>query len=115
MKDQQNVAVGPHIIGASLSKPHTSESNGGIFIYNIYIYVCHTSFRKCKFTLLTRNIAHAKFKCRRNIEKNTWSKYTLPYSSLEPYYATSDRVLPLLQVLLPMPWIPMPVLEELSS
>ena len=44
------------IVGGSLSKPHTSESNGGIFIY--YVYICHTSFHKCKFTLLTRNIAH---------------------------------------------------------
>ena len=54
--------------------------------------ICRTSFRKCKFTLLTRNIAHAEFKCGRNIEKNTWWKYTLPYSSPEPYYATSVRV-----------------------
>ena len=31
------------IIGASLSEPHTSESNGGFFIYiyiYIYIYIC---------------------------------------------------------------------------
>ena len=27
------------IIGASLSEPHTSESNGGFFIYYIYIYI----------------------------------------------------------------------------
>ena len=55
-----------YIIGASLSEPHTSELNGGIFIYTyIYIlYICCTSFRKCNFTLLTRNIAHAEFKVR---------------------------------------------------
>ena len=52
----------PLVIGASLSEPHTSESNGGIFIY--ILYICRTSFRKCKFTLLTRNIAHAEFKVR---------------------------------------------------
>ena len=28
------------LIGASLSEPHTSESNGGIFIY-IYIYLSY--------------------------------------------------------------------------
>ena len=27
------------LIGASLSEPHTSEFNGGIFIYYIYIYI----------------------------------------------------------------------------
>ena len=59
------------------------------------------SFRKCKLTLLTRNIVHAEFKCGRNIAKNTWS--TLPYSSLEPprlseFYLDRFR----LQVLLPM-------------
>ena len=31
--------MGMNIIGASLSEPHTSESNGGFFIY-IYIYIC---------------------------------------------------------------------------
>ena len=36
--------------------------------YSIYIYICRTSFCKCK---LTRNIAHAD-PCRRNLEKNTW-------------------------------------------
>ena len=37
------------VIGASLSEPHTSESNDGIFIYiyiYIYIYICRTSFCK---------------------------------------------------------------------
>ena len=60
------------------------------------------SFRKCKLTLLTRNIAHAEFKCGRNIEKNTRS--TLPYSSLEPYTSLSEFYLHRfrLQVLLPM-------------
>ena len=35
------------IIGASVSKPHTSDSNGG-FSLSIYMYICivrHTSFR----------------------------------------------------------------------
>ena len=54
------------MIGASLSEPHTIEFNGGIFIY--YIYICRTSFRKCKLTLLTRNIAHAEFMCGWNIK-----------------------------------------------
>ena len=36
------------IIGASLSEPHTSELNGGFFIY---ISAVRTSFRKCKLTL----------------------------------------------------------------
>ena len=62
-----------NIIGASLSEPHTSESNGGIFIY--ILYICRTSFRKCKLTLLTWNIVHAGFKCGWNIKMNTWSKY----------------------------------------
>ena len=33
-----NVVRKCYIIGASLSEPHTSESNGGFFIY-IYIYI----------------------------------------------------------------------------
>ena len=57
------------LIGASLSEPHTSESNCGFFIYILYI-IHRTSFRKYKLTLLTRNVVHAEFKCRRNIEKN---------------------------------------------
>ena len=106
------------IIGASLSEPHTSESNGGIFIYRLYI--CRTSFRKSKFTLLTETLRTPNSRCGRNIEKNTWSKYTLPYSSLESYYATSLEVLPLSEFYLHRlrlcyPWIPIPVLEELSS
>ena len=75
------VALKPWIymyIGASLSEPHTSESNGRIFHIYIYIYyilyICRTSFHKCNLTLLTRNIAHAEFKCGRNIKMNTWSK-----------------------------------------
>ena len=36
------VVGGCNLIGASLSEPHTSESNGGIFIY-IYIYILHIS------------------------------------------------------------------------
>ena len=36
------------LIGASLSEPHTSESNSGFFIYiYIYIYLPYV-FRKCK-------------------------------------------------------------------
>ena len=67
--------------------------------------------RKCKLTLLIRNVVHAEFKCGQNIEKNTWLLLvsTLPYSSLEPFL----RVLPYsfrLQVLLPRA-----VLEESSS
>ena len=46
------------LIGASLSEPHTSESNGGFFIYYyyyyyyIYIYLSavRTSFRKCRLS-----------------------------------------------------------------
>ena len=64
----------PMVIGASLSEPHTSESNGVIFIYIYILYICRTSFCKCKLTLLTRNIAHAAYKCGRIIEKNTWSR-----------------------------------------
>ena len=30
-----------------------------IYIYILYIYICRTSFRKWKLTLLTRNVAHA--------------------------------------------------------
>ena len=36
-----------------------------------------------------QHVAHAEFKCGRNIEKNTWyivKVGTLPYSSLEPYF-----------------------------
>ena len=40
------------------------------------MYICRTLFCKCKLTLLTRNIAHAEFKCGRNIKKNTaWSRF----------------------------------------
>ena len=47
-------------------------------IYYIYIYIIRrTSFRKCKLTLLTQNVAHAEFKCGQNIENNTQSaKYS---------------------------------------
>ena len=44
------------IIGASLSEPHTSESNGGFFIYYYYYYIyiylsaVRTSFRKCRLS-----------------------------------------------------------------
>ena len=75
-----SIAVALFVIGASLSKPHTSELNGG---FSIYIYIVQrTSFCKCKLTLLTQNVAHAEFKCGRNIEKNTWSISTLSYSSI---------------------------------
>ena len=30
---------GRSVIGASLSEPHTSESDGGFFIYYLYIYL----------------------------------------------------------------------------
>ena len=63
------------LIGASLSEPHTSESNSGFFIYYILYIIHRMSFRKYKLTLLTRNVAHAEFKCGRNIEKNTWSQH----------------------------------------
>ena len=29
------------VVGASLSEPHTSKSNGGIFIYILYIYLSY--------------------------------------------------------------------------
>ena len=35
----------------------------------IYVYICCTLSHKCKFTLLTQNIAHAEFKCGQNIEE----------------------------------------------
>ena len=57
----------PLVIGANLSEPHTSELNAE-FSY----IICRTSFRKCKLTLLIRNIAHAEYKCGQNIEKNRW-------------------------------------------
>jgi len=44
----------------------TSELNGRFFIY---ISAVRTSFRKCRLTLLTRNIAHAD-PCGRNIQNN---------------------------------------------
>ena len=47
--------------GASVSEPHTSVFNCDLL---------HTSFRKSRDTLLTRNIAHAEYLCGRNIEKN---------------------------------------------
>ena len=63
------------------------------------------SFHKCKLTLLTRNIAHAEFKCGRNIKMNTWSilYHTLVYKCsrallLSEFYLHRFR----LQVLLPM-------------
>ena len=43
--------TGCHIIGASLSEPHTNELNGGFFIYYIFISAVRMSFRKCKLTL----------------------------------------------------------------
>ena len=38
------------LVGASLSEPHTSESNGGFFIYYYYISAVRTSFRKCRLS-----------------------------------------------------------------
>ena len=64
------------VIGASLSEPHTSESNGG------FISAVRTSFRKCRLTLLTRNIAHAD-PCGRNIQNN---------AVLSSAYTPTDRV-----------------------
>ena len=64
------------IVGASLSEPHTSESNGGFFIYILYIIIIiylPYVFRKCKFNSFNPNFAHAD-PCGPNIEKNTWSK-----------------------------------------
>ena len=70
---------------------------------NFHIYIiCHTSFRKCKLTLWIRNVAHADFKCGRNIEKNTWS---LP----------SSFTFIILGYNFCYPWIPRTVLEEPSS
>ena len=68
---------------ASLSKPHTSKYNGRIFID--ILYICRTSFRKCKLTLLIL-------------------KRTLPYSSPEPYLTGLEFYLHRfrLQVFLPM-------------
>ena len=61
------------------------------------------SFRKCKLTFLTRNIAHAEFRCGRNVEKNT-SSVTRPYSGLQPSIRLSEFYLHCfrLQVLLPI-------------
>ena len=58
-------------IGASLSEPHTSESNGGFFIYYIlYIYLPYVRRSlNASWTLLTHNFAHAD-PCGRNIENN---------------------------------------------
>ena len=98
----------PPVIWASLSEPHTSELNGRFFIYYIY-YICRTSFRKCKLTLLTRNIPHPKFKCGRN-KRTLGQSITLPYSSLEPCFTFI-----VLGYTFCYPWIPIPVLEKLSS
>ena len=72
------------MIGASLSEPHTSESNGGffIYIYIIYYYYYYISAVRtysvnASSTLLTRNIAHAD-PCERKIENNA--------STLEPFH-----------------------------
>ena len=85
--------------GASLSESHTSESNGGFFIY--ILSVIRRSVNAS--WLLTQNIAHAEFKCGRNIKNNTWSKYyrTLTFIVLGYKFC--------------YPWIPRAVLEELSS
>ena len=61
-------------------------------------------FRKCKLTLLTRNIAHTEFNSSadRIMKRTLGRSITLPYSSLEPllseFYLHRFR----LQVLLPM-------------
>ena len=44
-----SLLVGSRLIGASLSEPYTSESNGGFFIYYyiyIYLFAVRMSFRK---------------------------------------------------------------------
>ena len=56
------------IIAASLNEPHTSEVNGGFFLYIVCIlYLLYVILYVHVDTLLTRNIAHAKSMCRRNI------------------------------------------------
>ena len=52
-----------YIIGASLSEPHTSESNGGFFIILLYIYIIYyyisavrTYSVNASSTLLTRTL-----------------------------------------------------------
>ena len=39
LRTKMNVISLGVIIGASLSEPHTSESNGGFFIYILYIII----------------------------------------------------------------------------
>ena len=60
----------------------------------------HTLFRKCKLTLLTRNVAHAEFKCGQNIDFVMHSKYStgLVSSPTLEFYLYRFR----LQFLLPM-------------
>ena len=64
-----------NLIGASLSEPHTSESNGGFFIY--YIFICRTSFRKCR--LSSFNPKHC---ARRSVR----AKNRKQCSTLEPFH-----------------------------
>ena len=55
------------VIGASLSEPHTSESNGRFFIYYfIYISAVRTLFHKCKLNFF--NPKH----CSR---QSVWAEY----------------------------------------
>ena len=68
-------------IGASLSEPHTSESNGGFFIY-IYIIYLSCVFRKCK--LNSFNPKH----CARRSRAGGISKRTRGPQRIRRFYGT---------------------------
>ena len=64
-----------NVIGASVSEPHTSESNCWFFIYIcVYISVVHRSIDIGSYSFIT---IRAPCACtyRRNIEKNAWTSY----------------------------------------
>ena len=111
-------------MGASLSEPHTSESNGGFFIY-IYIlllYICRTYSVNACSTLLTRTLrtpiraGRISKRTRGHRIKTvlelcgTQSRRVLLLSSNPEFYLQRFR----LQVVFKT-WMPTATLEELSN
>ena len=87
-------------VGASLSEPHTSESNGGFFIFFIYIYIyiyLLYVFRKCKLNSFNpkhcaRRSMRAKYRkqLRKGFSYTEWPSKA-PKSAQEPLFGGKVR------------------------
>ena len=69
------------LIGASLSEPHTSESNGGFFICIYYISAVRTYSVNASSTLLTRTL---RTPIRAGEKSKTMQVLESPFTSATP-------------------------------